>query len=567
MSESGSIGNSMPYFLIVDPESEARRITEAALLRRFGSDYRVLTVASGTAAVEALELLASRGEEVALIAAELHLPDMSGLVFLEQAHKTYKDAARALLVPMDAKGTRIPFAALDVIKQATALGRIDFYIVKGWVSPEEGLYPQIQDALTRWARARGQRHEVIRVVGEQQSLASHTLRDALTRNTVPFGFYAIDSDEGRSLAARYSVDASHLPAVVMYDGTVLHQPNLADVAQALGMHVQPLPDLYDLAIVGAGPAGMAASVYSSSEGLRTLVVEAQSIGGQAGTSSMIRNYLGFPRGVSGGELTFRAWEQTLVFGTEFLLMRYVTGLGRCEDGIALLLDGEAKARSKSVLIAAGVSYRRLDIASLERLIGLGVFYGAAAAEAPAMSGRDVYVIGGANSAGQAALHLAQFAMRVTLVVRAQSLSAGMSDYLVRQIESTPNIDILLGTEVVGGSGESFLEALELQERGSGRRNEVKADALFVLIGAEPRTDWLASALELDDHGFILTDRDVPRQAWLESRAPLPYETSMPGVFAVGDVRHGSMKRVAAAAGEGAVAIGSVHQFLASIAGN
>ncbi|HEX5369809.1 MAG TPA: NAD(P)/FAD-dependent oxidoreductase, partial [Dehalococcoidia bacterium] len=396
---------------------------------------------------------------------------------------------------------------------------------------------------------------------EQQSRESHTLRAALTKNTVPFGFYSIDSEKGQQLAQTHDIDVTRLPAIIMHNGTVLHQPTLSDWAQALGLQTHPLPIAYDLAIVGAGPAGLAASVYAASEGLRTLVIEDRSIGGQAGTSSMIRNYLGFPRGVSGGELTFRAWEQTLVFGTEFLMTRNVIGLERNDQKLYLLLDGEEKVSAKAVLIAAGVSYRRLGIPALERLVGLGVFYGAAGAEAPALSGREVYVIGGANSAGQAALHLAKFARTVTIVVRAETLHIGMSDYLVRQIEATPNIELRLGTEVVDGFGESLLEAIVLKQKVSVERTKVRADALFVMIGAEPRTEWLPEGIEVDRSGFVLTDRDIPGEKWTLPRAPLQFETSMAGVFAVGDVRHGSAKRVAAASGEGAVAVGSIHQFL------
>ncbi len=555
----------LPILLIVDPDEQARQVTESAFVRRFGVDYRVLTFGSGVEGIEALRVLSSQSEDVALVAAELDLPDMPGLLFLDKAQAVFKDAVKALLVPMDERGTRIPFSALGVIRQATALGRIDFYVVKGWTNPEEGLYPQVQDALTRWSRSHRPHHEVMRVVGTRQSRASHLLRDSLTRNTVPFGFYAVESEEGQRLSGEHSLDQSRLPAVILHNDSILYQPTLEDVAHALGMRTRPLPTVYDLAIVGAGPAGLAASVYSASEGLRTLVVESQSIGGQAGTSSMIRNYLGFPRGVSGSELTFRAWEQTLLFGTEFLFMQNVSGIEHEERNLSLLLSQNDKVRSKAVLIASGVSYRRLNVHSLERLIGVSVFYGAAGAEAPAMMDQDVYVIGGANSAGQAALHLANFARRVTLVVRGESLEAGMSDYLVRQIEAAPNIAVRLRCEVVDGSGEAFLETLVLQERGSDGREEVQAAALFVMIGAEPKTDWLQGVIEMDGRGYILTDRDVPGDKWSLSRPPLPFETSMPGVFAVGDVRHGSVKRVAGAAGEGAVAVGSVHQFLSSSA--
>ena len=552
----------LPVLLLVDPDAEALREIGSALLRRFGADYRVEAYGSGAQALGTLKLLSTRNEEVALLATAIELPDMSGLEFLQRGQILCEDAARVLLVAMDDRGTRIPFTALPQIRQASVLGRIDFYVVKGWTSPEEGLYPQIQEALTKWTRARGRHHEVLRVVGTQQSRESHVLRDALTTNTVPFGFYAIESPLGQDLAERHGIDPARLPAVILHNGTILHQPSLADVAEGLGINTHAPPHVYDLAIIGAGPAGLGAAVYAASEGLRTLVVEARSIGGQAGTSSMIRNYLGFPRGVSGGDLTFRAWEQSLIFGTEFLMTRDVIGLERGDAQISVLLDAAEKVRSRAAIIASGVAYRRLGHPSLERLVGLGVFYGAAGAEAPAMKDREVFVVGGANSAGQAALHLAHFARQVTMVVRALSLQAGMSDYLVRQIEATANIDVIVGAEVVGGGGETFLETILIQKTGSNQREEVHADALFIMIGAEPRTEWLRSVLELDDRGFVMTDRDVATETWPESRMPLQFETSLPGVFAVGDVRHGSVKRVAAAAGEGAVAVGSIHQFLA-----
>jgi thioredoxin reductase (NADPH) len=363
------------------------------------------------------------------------------------------------------------------------------------------------------------------------------------------------------LLREYGVDVERLPAVIFHDGSVLQDPAPIDVANAIGVRTKPASDVYDLAILGAGPAGLAAAVYGASEGLHTVVIEPQAIGGQAGTSSMIRNYLGFPRGVSGGELTFRAWEQTLLFGTEFVFMQRAVGVTANGDERLIRLGDGSEVRARAVIIAAGVAYRRLGIPALERLVGLGVFYGAAGVEAPALAGEAVYVVGGANSAGQAALHLAKFAARVTLLVRGGSLEDGMSDYLITQITAAPNIAVRLHTRVVDGGGAERLERLTLEDVQTGQREEVAAAALFVLIGAEPRTEWLREAIVCDDRGYLLAGRDVPGEAWALQRAPLPFETSMPGVFAVGDVRHGSVKRVAGAAGEGSVAIGSIHQYL------
>jgi thioredoxin reductase (NADPH) len=335
------------------------------------------------------------------------------------------------------------------------------------------------------------------------------------------------------------------------------------MAEALGVHTRPSAEGYDLAIVGAGPAGLSAAVYGASEGLHTVVVEPQALGGQAGTSSMIRNYLGFPRGVSGGELAFRAWEQALLFGTELVFSQRAIGLSARGAGRVVTLSGGNDIVARAVIVAAGVDYRLLGIPSLDRLIGLGVFYGAAGAEAPAMAGQAVYVVGGANSAGQAALHLAKFASRVTLLVRGSSLEQGMSTYLITQLQDAPNIDVRLRTRVIEGHGQERLESLTLEE--SGRREQVPAVALFVLIGAGPRTEWLGDAVQRDERGYILTGIDVPTDAGRLTRPPLPFETSLPGVFAVGDVRYGSVKRVASSVGEGSVAVGSVHQYFAKSA--
>jgi thioredoxin reductase (NADPH) len=371
------------------------------------------------------------------------------------------------------------------------------------------LYPQIQEALSAWTRAVCPRHAVVRVVGEQ-----------------------------------------------------LYQPTARAIADALGVHAEPSAQPYDLAILGAGPAGMDAAVYGASEGLHTLVVEPRAIGGQAGTSAMIRNYLGFPRGVSGGELAFRAWEQALLFGAQFIFQRRASGLAADGPERVVRLSDTSDVRARAVVIAAGVEYRRLGIPSLERLVGVGVFYGAAGVEAPAMAGEAVFV-GGANSAGQAALHLAKYAARVTLLVRGDSLATSMSEYLISQIEATPNVQVRLRTRVVDGAGESRLETITVEDGETGQRAGLPAAALFVMIGAEPRTEWLRDAVRCDERGYILTGRDIPAEAWSLQRPPLPYETSLPGVFAVGDARHGSVKRVAGAVGEGSVAVGSVHAYLAT----
>ena len=393
---SGRTTQDLPALFIVDADREARIATESVLSRRFGPDYRVITADSPQSGLKILTDLAQQGEEVALIAADLGLPEMEAVEFLDRAHALHRCAMRALLVMMDKRGTRIPFWALESIERAMALGRIDFWLVKGWMAPEELLYPRIQEALSVWTRTNHPRHQVVRLVGERWSTQSHEVRDALFRNTIPFGFYEASSAEGQQLLHEHGIDTARLPVAILHNGSVLYEPTPVDIAAALGVSTQPTTEVYDLAILGAGPAGLAAAVYGASEALYTLVIEPQAIGGQAGTSSMIRNYLGFPWGISGGELAFRAWEQALLFGTEFVFAQRATELTAHGNERRITLSGGREVRAKAVIIAAGVDYRRLGIPALERLVGMGVFYGAAGVEAAAMVGEKVYVVGGAE---------------------------------------------------------------------------------------------------------------------------------------------------------------------------
>jgi thioredoxin reductase (NADPH) len=559
--ESGREPSAFPVLFLVDIDSEARERIAAALTRRFGADYQVRAAGTEPEGLAMLEQFRDDGVRVALVGADLALTrDEGGITFLERAHVIHPHASRVLLVAMDRRGTRIPFDSLAALRHATALNRIDFWVVKGGFSPEEWLYLRIQEALSTWTRLHGPHHEVLRIVGEQWSSSSHELRETMSRNTVPFGFYSSDSERGRELIAAHRVDVARLPAVILHDGSVVHEPTTVDLAHALGVQTRPSSQVYDLVIVGAGPAGLAAALYGASEGLRTVVLEDRAIGGQAGTSSMIRNYLGFPRGISGGDLVFRAWEQALLFGAEFVFAQLAIGLAARNGLNAVTLSRGDDVLGRALILASGVEYRRLGVPSLDRWTGAGLFYGAAGTEAPALASERVCVVGGANSAGQAALHLSQFASHVTLIVRGAALQASMSDYLVRQIQATSNIDVRLRTRVVEGHGTERLAALELEDA-EGRRETIPATAVFVMIGAEARTHWLGPAIRRDDHGFVLTGRDLPPDACEIDRPPLPFETSVPGVFAVGDVRHGSIKRVAEAVGEGSVAVGSVHQHL------
>jgi thioredoxin reductase (NADPH) len=553
-----------PVLFVVDADPQARAVTESALARRFGTDYQVLAADAPRGGLEVLERVAAGGGDVALVAADLRLPGMDGVEFLERAHALHPRAARVLLVAMDQHHTRLPFSELAALQRATALGRCDFWVAKGWANPEEWLYPQMQDALAGWTIANRPGHVVYRVVGEQWAPRSHELRDVLACNGVPFAFYAADSEAGQQLIEEFRIDMRRLPALIRHDGSVLQDPSFAEVAAAHGIVTRPSAEVYDLAIVGAGPAGLAAAVYGASEGLRTVVLELHAIGGQAGASSMIRNYLGFPRGVSGGGLAHRAWEQAVLFGAEFVFVQEAVRLGRRgEDRLVELGDG-GQAAARAVIVAAGAAYRRLGIAALDRLLGAGVFYGAAGVEAPALAGEHVCVVGGANSAGQAAVHLANYAAHVILLVRGESLAAGMSDYLITQLRATPNVEVRLRARVVDGHGDARLAALTIEDVQTGEREQVPAAAVFIMIGAAPCTGWLRGTVELDDRGFILTGRDIPPGVWPLGRAPLPFETSTPGVFAAGDIRHGSVKRVAGAVGEGSVTVGSVHQYLTGI---
>ena len=432
--------------------------------------------------------------------------------------------------------------------------------------PDEEFHLAVTELLEAWARSNLPRPEVMRVVGEEWSARSHEIRDLLSRNVVPFGFYPAGAGRGRALLEQAGATAAALPVIIMSDGRVLENPSNTQIAEAIGVRTSPGAGLYDVAVIGAGPAGLAAAVYGASEGLSTVVLEPVAIGGQAGTSSHIRNYLGFPTGVSGEDLAVRAYTQAWNFGAEYVYGNPATGLRAQGRERVVTVAGGDEVRSRAVIIATGVSYRRLGIPSLDGLTGTGVFYGAATSEAKAMKDREVFVVGGANSAGQAAVYLARYAARATMLVRGQSLAESMSEYLIKEIISTPNIAVRHNAVVTGGTGKFSLESLTIQDQASGVTETVPAAALFVLIGAEPRTQWLPDDIKRDRWGFVVTGTDLmagghPPESWPIQRPPMLLESSLPGVFAAGDVRCGSVKRVASAVGEGSVAIRLIHDYL------
>jgi thioredoxin reductase (NADPH) len=548
-----------PILLAVEEDADVLRDVEQELRDRYARHYRVRCVQSALEAGAWLQDLAAAGEDVALILAGQWLSGMTGSELLDEARHLHPQTKRVLLIDWGGFGDP---ATGEAIFDSIAHGRIDHYVLRPSAPPDELFHSAISGLLLEWAEARRAFPFTVHVIGESWSGRAYELREVLGRCAMPYTFCLADSADGRALVAAAGEQA-RLPLIVLPNGKILQDPSNAEIAVAAGSSVTPERLDFDLVIVGAGPAGLSAAVYGASEGFRTLVVDDGGIGGQATSSSLIRNYLGFPRGVSGRRLAQRAYEQAWVFGADFAFMQRATRLQREADGLSVDLSDFGRVHARAVLLATGASYRRLGVPSLEALNGAGVSYGGPSSEAPAMTGREVYVLGGANSAGQAALYLARYAKHVTLVVRAASL-AGMSHYLVREVQATSNVNVRLRTQIVDGGGDGWLEYLVLRDRSEGRDETVDAGGLFVMIGATPRTGWLPPEVHRDAHGFIVTGTDLaPDLAWPLERRPFLLETSLPGVFAAGDVRHGAGKRVAAAVGEGAVAIQLLHQLFAA----
>jgi len=548
-----------PTILTVDDDPMVSQAVVRDLRTRYGADYRIVRAGSGAEGLAVLAELALRGRPVALVASDQRMPEMTGTEMLEQARAHAPDAKFLLLTA---------YADTDVAIRAINEIGLDYYLLKPWDPPEEKLYPVIDDLLGDWHRAHPDTSDHIRVIGHRWSDRSHEIKTFLARNHVPYVWLDIEKEgEAQRLAELAGAQPDDLPLVITADG-VLRSPSTLNVAAALGLRTRAEQPLYDLCIVGGGPAGLAAAVYAASEGLSTVVVERQAPGGQAGQSAAIENYLGFPKGLSGADLTQRAVAQVSRFGAEMVLARDVVGLEARGPVRAVLFADGGDLEARAVVIATGVSYRRLEAPGLEPLTGRGAYYGATASEASQCEGDDVYVVGAANSAGQATLNLARFARRVVMVVRGGSLDESMSAYLVERINETPNIEVRLRSEVVAARGEGHLEHVTLSDRDTGEREEVATSWLFVFIGASPRTDWVGDAVLRDGKGFVITGQDLllagQPAAWPMTRPPYTLETSLPGVFAAGDVRLDSMKRVASAVGEGAMAVSFVHQYLATM---
>ena len=553
-----------PVMLAVDDDPDVLRAVERDLRKRYSDRYRVMSADSGPSALNILTRLAQRSEPVALLVADHRMPQMSGIEFLTAAIRQFPDVRRVLLTA---------YADTDAAIGAINIVKLNHYLLKPWDPADQNLYPVLDDLLDEWSAGHRAPFEGVRVIGTRWSPRCYEIREFLARNHIPYQWLDIektgsDAEAARSLASDGD-GLRQLPVAVLPDGSTLANPTPGELAGRLGLRTRPDTNFYELVIVGGGPAGLAAGVYGASEGLKTVIVEREAPGGQAGLSSRIENYLGFPSGLSGDDLARRAVAQARRFGAEILSPQEVVK-ARSEGPyrILTLADG-SELSCHAIVIASGVQWRKLDVPGIAKLQGAGVYYGAASTEALSCRDEDVYIVGAANSAGQAAIHFARYARSVVMLVRGTGLGATMSQYLIRDIEQTPNIRVECGAQVVAVHGEDKLEAISIACTSSGSVDRVPASALFVFIGAAPRTGWLDGFVERDERGFILTGSDLMRQGnrpagWTADRDPFLLETNVPGVFAVGDVRHGSIKRVASSVGEGSIAIQFVHQHLAKV---
>jgi thioredoxin reductase (NADPH) len=550
-----------PVIMTIDDDPEVLQAVARDLRQEYGEHYRIMRADSGASALQALEQLKLRNQPVALFLADQRMPQMSGVEFLEQAMSMFPDAKRALLTA---------YADTDAAIRAINTTKIDYYLLKPWDPPEERLYPVLSDLLDDWLASFRPPFEGIRVIGNRWSPHSHQVKDFLARNQLPYQWLDIElSEEAQRLAGYTKCERLLLPIVLFADGSNLVQPTNTQIAEKIGLQTRAEKPFYDLIIIGGGPGGLAAAVYGASEGLHTLMIEREAPGGQAGTSSRIENYLGFPTGLSGGDLARRAVTQARRFGVEILNPQEVTGVRLEEQYRFVQLANGSEISCHALILALGVSWRKLEVPGLERLTGAGVYYGAAQTEAMSCQGEEVYIVGGANSAGQGAMYFSKYANKVTILVRGDSLQKSMSQYLIDQIAETPNIEVKTHTTVLEAKGETSLEAITIHNSVTGETQTVPATSLFIFIGAVPNTDWLDGLIQRDERGFILTGPDLHNdghrvKGWTLERDPYLLETNIPGIFAVGDVRHGSIKRVASSVGEGSICVQFVHRYLSNV---
>ncbi len=550
-----------PIIFTVDDDEQVLAAIRRDVRKEYRKDYRVMSTTSAKEALEALKELKQKGEEVALFLSDQRMPEMSGVEFLEQAKEFYPAAKRVLLTA---------YSDIEAAVKAINDVQLDYYLNKPWDPPEEKLYPTLNDLLDEWQINHIPEFQGIRLVGYQYSPKSHDIKDFLSRNLIPYQWLDVETeDKGQELLDLASVDHADLPAIFFEDGSHLANPSMTEVGDKIGLKTKAAEEMYDVVIVGAGPAGMAAAVYGGSEGLKTLLIEKHAPGGQAGTSSRIENYLGFPKGLSGADLTQRAITQAKRFGIEFLSPRTVSGIETKDNYKIISLEGGEQVNAKAVIITSGVQYRHLEAPGVHDFTGAGVYYGAATTEANACKNKDVYIVGGGNSAGQAAMYMAKFASNVYIVIRKPDLSSSMSQYLIDQIDGTKNIHLTPRTVINGAVGDTNLECVELKNLDTEEVVKKPAGALLIFIGARPYTDWTGEGILKNDRGFLLTGKDLAKsddhkRSWKLQREPFLLETNTPGIMAAGDVRAGAMNRVASAVGEGAMAIKFVHEYLAEV---
>lgn len=552
---------NLPIIFCIDDDLQVLRAITRDLKTRYREQYKVLSTVVVSEALETLQQLKNSGDNIALFVSDQRMPEMEGIEFLEKAMTFFPYAKRLLLTAYS--DTEAAIKAINKVQ-------LDYYLVKPWDPPDEKLYPVIDGLLDDWKNIFVPEFKGIKVIGHQFSKSSYSIKEFLAGNLVPYHWVDLkDNKDAYDLLSSNKLDENQLPVVFFEDGSFLVKPEIPAIAKKLGFSPQVKLDMYDVVIIGAGPAGLAAGVYGSSEGLKTLLIERRAPGGQAGTSSRIENYLGFPTGISGAELTFRAMTQATRLGTEFLTPKSVQCIAQNDGYTKIVLEDGSEINTRSVVITTGVEYRKLETEGLDRFTGAGVYYGAANTEAFSCSQKEVFVVGGGNSAGQAAMYLSKFARSVCIIIRKNDLSSTMSAYLIHQIEETGNIRILPCTQITGANGNEHLEELLLKDLNTDESSAVNADALYIFIGARPYTDWIGEDILKDKKGFIATGRDLQqypqfKSIWRQNRDPYLLETSRPGIFAAGDVRAGAMNRVASAVGEGSMAISFVHKFLAEV---